>query len=479
VYRRIAIIMLTGMLVAGCSPSVFQGGSTVTTSTSSTSAAPTTAGATTRPSVTTTIATTTTEASVGLEAMGVAAGPGVAWLSGSSCGLTVIDAEGTFHAFPDDMDTPIGRVWDITASADGVVYLAAASGVFAVDGSDWTEIEGERPSRVAYDDATGDLWGSGYQVAMSWDGAQWTEFSSSNFGEGDYVDSVVDLAVAPNGDVWVVTRSTAARYDGTEWAWWGVNHGFPESLSHFDPGGVAVDSNGGVWVGTGMASLLHFDGTVWSIASLPQGLHWPRSITASADGRILVTTSSSGLGVLDDRWSTLTAGDGGVYSDWTRAALVDGRARIWVGYTWGFSILDEGVLTPYTLATSGLAGDCVEEIYVAGDGPDVPPPTAPRVGSLMGRLLDGGVPAEGHRVVLCSDTPAMLYSGATPCDGYVFVEVAVTDSQGRYAFADVPVATYDMAWEVEEGSWRGLLGGLETVREGETTHVADFDLADD
>ena len=73
-----------------------------------------------------------------------------------------------------------------------------------------------------------------------------------------------------------------------------------------------------------------------------------------------------------------------------------------------------------------------------------------------------------------------IYSGDHPCEGYVFAAVAVTDGEGVYRFEDVPVASYEMSWQVDDTTWMSfVIGGFDiVVREGETTDLPDVDLAE-
>lgn len=448
-----------------------------TTNTTAQPVATTSESVTTTPRSTTeaTEITTTTQApAFSLEVM-----PNAAWMGGSGCGLTVLDGDGTWHGFTSDTRTfPVESTQDLARGPDGVMYAATSDGLYRIEGADWQEMprsEGSRPSVIAVDPTTGDLWGANYTTVLRYDG-DWTGYEAAGLmGEGDEVHPR-DVAVGPDGTVWVVTADTAARYDGSGWEWWGTGAGWDHEYS-LDS--IAVAGDGSVWIAASDA-VLRFDGEQWEV--LDPGFRSPQRVIASPGGEVFVTSWANGLAVYEGgRWSKIDESTPGLDTDRIRSAFRDDSGRLWLGTSWGLTVLDGDTGVAYTMATSGLAANCVEHLVVGGDGPALPEPTAPQVGSLTGLLLENGVPAADRQVVLCTDPPSTIFSGDHPCSEHVFSMVAVTGDDGVYAFTDVPIGTYDIAWQVDETTWRSyLIGGEEPViREGETTQLSAIDLADE
>ncbi|MBI5157933.1 MAG: hypothetical protein HZA58_07985, partial [Acidimicrobiia bacterium] len=369
------------------------------------------------------------------------------------------------------------QLFDVVGNDAGSVFLSDSHGVWAVTGEAWTAIESTSLDALAVG-PDGTLWGAGWERVLAWSAGQGVEYPSTLLGEGDNTSSVKDVAVGPDGVLWVTTANTVARFDGREWAWWGNGAGFPESTYPYWPEAIGIGADGTVWVSHG-SGMLRYDGETW--ADVDPGSSQPKGIVVAPDGRVIVDTWADGLAVFDGSWTTMNAANSPLLTDRTRSAFVDGRGRLWVGTTWGVTIIDGDDAVTYTMATSGLAGNCVDAIWVDGDGPELPEPTDPVTGSLAGSVTLLGAPHAGRRVVVCSEQPSPIYSGEHPCEGYPVGMVTVTDEQGRFLLTDIPIGDYDIAWEVEQGSWKfHLIGGdLPTVRAGELTTLEPVDVGGD
>jgi len=429
-----------------------------------------TSAATTIPAST----TTTAESLTGMPG----ATRGAAWLVGFGCGVTILDADGTWHGLREESSAlRTDQLYDVVGNDTGSVFLADSLGVWVVTGDAWTEIDGSSLGALAVG-PDGTLWGAGWERVLSWTSGEGQVYPSTLLGEGDNTGSVNDVAVGPDGVLWVTTANTVARYDGSEWSWWGNGAGFPESQYPYWPESVGIGADGTVWVSHG-SGMLRFDGETWT--EVDPGSSQPKGIVVAPDGRVIVDTWADGLSVFDGSWTTMTAANSPLLTDRTRAAFVDGRGRLWVGTTWGVTVIDGDNAVTYTMATSGLAGNCVDAIWVDGDGPELPELTETVTGSLAGSVTLLGAPHANRRVVVCSEQPSPIYSGEHPCEGYPVGMVAVTDEEGRFLLSDVPIGDYDIAWEVEEGSWKfHLIGGeLPAVRAGELTTLEPVELGGD
>lgn len=136
-----------------------------------------------------------------------------------------------------------------------VLHASAAVGDGAPAGNDITA--------VARNVATGELWvgtgGSGVSV-RSTEGA-WRHYTRASTAAGLGSDDIADIAVEPDGTVWVATRQTT--YDATEGRWadgglsrfdgsgWSLLSGTASGLPSDHLSALALDGRGKLWVGTG------------------------------------------------------------------------------------------------------------------------------------------------------------------------------------------------------------------------------------
>jgi hypothetical protein len=122
--------------------------------------------------------------------------------------------------------------------------------------------------------------------------------------------AVLDLIVAPNGDVWVVGADVSAtdptnpghlgppwiaRFDGTRWAVFGQDGGFPEpgqqqTIAYAwgdtrPQSSVAAGPDGAIWVAT-TSGLARFDGVTWSTFYRRIGFS---AVSVAPDGTVWVS----------------------------------------------------------------------------------------------------------------------------------------------------------------------------------------------
>lgn len=462
----VAVTLFAGVAVA-CGDG--EGGSTLAppttfASTTSVDGATTTAGGT----ATTTGGVTTTEVST----LGPDSGTHVAWLGGFGCGVSALSEDAVWYRFREEYGNfESDQVFDVVVDDAGTAWVTTSLGTFEVRNGRWSRIADVSFDALAVNPSTGGLWGARFQEAAVFDGTSWETFSYTEFGEGENTALVDDVAVGPDGVVWVATSSTVAAYDGSAWVWWGIDQGFPDMPYGVFIESIAVGPDGRVWV-SHSTGVLMFDGGSWT--NLDPGVSQPKRITAADDGRVFLASWSDGFATFEDGgWTVTVATPGGLANDRVRAVEVDSRGRVWVGTSWGFSVLDQGTWVSYTMATSGVAGNCIEAIAIHGGGPpELPDPLDVKTGTLTGLIMAGDAPLADTQVVLCDDQPGMIFMGATPCTGHPVEIVTVTDAEGRFTFADIPIGDYELAWEIEEGSWRAFLGGVEpAVRAGVVTEL--------
>jgi len=164
------------------------------------------------------------------------------------------------------------------------------------DGSTW---KGHPPDpaldglRVLTSGPDGSLWAAGYAGPVRWDGVAWVpppgvpaELS------GDFGDPVNDLAVTPDGTLWIATESRGIyRFDGTSW----IGYPMTGPDGSTDPV-LALDTSGDrVWAAS-PSWIAHYEllgSDVWHFHQPARGTM--NSLAVGPGGTVWVGTMSDGL----------------------------------------------------------------------------------------------------------------------------------------------------------------------------------------
>ena len=141
-----------------------------------------------------------------------------------------------------------------------------------------------------------------------------------------------------DGNMWFVTFSGLARYDGVSWTSWVESGPFP----FYSTNRMIGDSKGGIgaWTGGGTYSLAHFAANRWQFYTTADGLpsEQVNDVLEDRSGKLWVATPQ-GLARHDSVWTTLTTADGLAENEAT-ALLEDRAGRLWVGHRHGVSLFD-------------------------------------------------------------------------------------------------------------------------------------------
>lgn len=228
--------------------------------------------------------------------------------------------------------------------------------------------------------ADGMVWGflsaaDGRRTVASFDGASWRAFTPADgLPEGT---PGWRMAIEAGGAVWVTTSDAgAARFDGRAWTRYGLAEGLP-SAQVTD---VAVAPDGRVWLAT-RDGLAVFDGLAWSTITAADGL--PSTGAATIDigpdgslwaglwdaGRAGDVGHAAGLGRRSDgAWTRFTTADG-LPDDQVSGLVFDRRARPWVMTEGGVARFDDGRWQPQS-ESDGLGGpvDGASVLAASADG---------------------------------------------------------------------------------------------------------------
>lgn len=261
--------------------------------------------------------------------------------------------------------TPEGHIWAV--GEDGAWWLDPTSGACAL----FTEENGpaeEFLSAVAVD-LNGDVWmGGWWSGAISrFDGRRWTTYTDY---QGDIrTIGLSDIAVAPDGTLWIGFPDYAYHFDGQEWTLYTENDGIPG-------GGVtaiAAAPDGTVWFGAiasrgDRGGIARFDGETWVTYTESDGLvdNNIEVLAVSADNAVWAG-SKSGVSRFDGQhWATYTKEDG-LISEHIMDIATGPDGSVWIATAEGIARFDGAHWTAYT-RRDGLLSDFVSAIAVSTSG---------------------------------------------------------------------------------------------------------------
>ncbi|MFK7803682.1 MAG: hypothetical protein AB8G95_18760 [Anaerolineae bacterium] len=151
------------------------------------------------------------------------------WVGTGDSGVAVYDG-GAWTTFGRDSGLPSGRIREIFAAKDGVIWAATASGLARYDGSEWSTVRFSLLDLTPID-ATGvtgidqSVWVSSREGVYRFNGQRWDYFG---INEGLINDDVSSITITPDRAVWIGTPSGVGRFDGTKWGRYTVRDGLPD-----------------------------------------------------------------------------------------------------------------------------------------------------------------------------------------------------------------------------------------------------------
>lgn len=389
-------------------------------------------------------------------------------------GLSCVDASG-WKIYKNDETSPVSTIPRVMVSCpDGEIYIADSQ-FYRLDGKKLVEIGG--PSDQGSITCKNGLWATGFETVSHFDGSSWTRYTLTDYFPeisstgSEYINS---LAIAPNGDPWVITRTIIATYDGSKWL--AVDHPGISAFSPIMGEGIAIDSNGVVWVITfpdeccTYSHISKYDGSQWTTFSPPDDEDL-ELIALDAENRLWASTTENNIYTFDP-----------VSSEWTLKFNIsqlglsldehsdiedmefDRQGRLWLPTDYGVGVYDGADWTIYQFHTANLLMNESTRLFLLGNGPQLPPLVEKAPGSVAGRLVnETSSPFENAQVELCMGVVVGFHGEGTPCASQVYHVTDDVNPDGSFVITNVRTGDYYLMARVD-GVWLNL------VREDNTTH---------
>jgi len=199
---------------------------------------------------------------------------------------------------------------------------------------------------------------------------RWTTYTTENSGLPSYM---YDIAIAPNGEVWLGHGGAVTRFDGTNWTVYDPeNSPFPDVNCR----DVAFDKDGTKWFATSFgfdrAGLIRFDDINWTLynrANSDIASTFSTAIAMESDGTIWLATEGAGVERFDrSNWTVYNSSNSGLPGDRVWDVAIDHDGAKWFGTDAGVARFDGWTWTVYDTSNSGLPYPWVGSIVFDQDG---------------------------------------------------------------------------------------------------------------
>ncbi|MGB7538650.1 MAG: two-component regulator propeller domain-containing protein, partial [Anaerolineales bacterium] len=242
---------------------------------------------------------------------------GTAWFGTISRGISSFDGS-TWTTYEKVGALDSNWVSAIAATPDGNIWFGTDNGGIAkFDGSQWETMKetgsifSQINSIIMGTDKT--MWFGTDAGAWHFDGAEWKEFDTDK--------EVKDIAVSPDGTVWLATND-------------GLVNNAQGTMSHLLSGNfksVEIGPDGAVWVGTEMAGIWRYADGETTKYTTEDGLlsNYIVSIAISPTGEVWAGSPESGLSKFEGgEWKNFRTED--PVQNWYADALATDDGSVWV-----------------------------------------------------------------------------------------------------------------------------------------------------
>lgn len=378
--------------------------------------------------------------------------PGPVYLVINTKGVAKLDESGVTLV----LDRPERNIQDLFIGPDGAAYLLDARSLRKLDGDAVSEVVRFEFEDVAPVDELalapdGSIWVTGSRGIGHYKNGRWTVSSREQLGLGFNTD----VAVAHDGTVWIAgsTKLLRRAADSSSEAWLNTDltplGRVPLLLEmSASPTGSVLATNG--------KQLIRLQGETPELTPLPgaERTAYTADLAIAPEGTIAVASGGCELVRLppDGRGEGWRFGREGYACESLEAMTIDGRRRIWVAAREGLSVIDEagGVVEFPAGSFAALAGR-VSHMVALGRGPELPKQPEIATASLVGQIVLDKVPLASAKLEACP-TVQLLGEGS-PCSAAKLRFTVSTDARGHFRLEGVPIGDYSFAVEVD-GNWR-------------------------
>jgi hypothetical protein len=378
--------------------------------------------------------------------------PGPVYLVINTKGVAKLDETGVTLV----LDRPEHNVQDMFVGFDGVPYLLDARSLRKLEGDAATEVV-----RFGYDDVApvdelalapdGSIWVTGSRGVGHHERGRWAVSSREQLGLGFNTD----VAVAHDGTVFVAgSTKLLRRASGSATDEWTTVDLSPLGRVPLLLGMTASPT--GSVLATNGKQLIRFTTSKPELTPLPESerIAYTADFAIAPNGTIVFASGSCELVRLgpDGGGEAWRFGRDDYACETLEAMTIDARNRIWVASREGLSVIDEGgrVVEFPAGSFSALAGR-VSHMVVLGTGPELPKAPELATASLVGRITIDKAPLAEAKLEACPTV--QLVSEGSPCAAAKRRFSATTDARGQFRLENVPIGDYSFAVEVD-GNWR-------------------------
>ncbi len=331
--------------------------------------------------------------------------------------------------------------------------------LFTLKNGTWTE-DSERLLGRGIGDAQGRFWVIDTDEIRVIDGIQQVRYlPGDTTGEGRFPRS--SIAISAAGTLWLAgyndSGSGLVSFDGSTWKTYGGDLGLNVNIID-----ALATTTRNELLAVSESALYRFDGTAFvplltneQILSLLQQQSFSFSanvLREAPDGSIWIGTSNEGALIWNGTTIERVTQQDGLRTGNVVAVAFSSDGTPWLGTTYGLATRQGGRWQVALPSNSAMADSNVALLLVQGQ-PALPAlASTPRTASISGRVVEGQQPLAGTSVELCSEQLFIAFD-ETPCAGKGYSQLATTDAQGTYRFADVPLGSYVVNVRRADGSW--------------------------
>lgn len=383
--------------------------------------------------------------------------PGPVYLVINTKGVAKLDESGVTLV----LDKPERNIQDLFIGPDGAPYLVDARSLRKLVGDEVIEVV-----RFGFDDVApvdelalapdGTIWVTGSRGVGHHQGGRWTVSSREQLGLGFNTD----VAVAHDGTVWVAgsTKLLRRAASGDEWLTTDTSAlGRVPLLLEMSasPTGSVLATNGKqlIRLAGEQPELTH---PIIQHAPLAgsERIAYTADLAIAPNGAVALASGGCELVRLppDGRGEAWRFGADGYACETLEAMTIDARNRIWVAAREGLSVIDDGGrVVEYPAGSFAALAGRVSHMVALGRGPELPDPPAIATATLVGHIELDKAPLANTTVEACP-TVQLLAEGS-PCSAAKLRLHTSTDARGRFRLEDVPIGDYSFAVEID-GVWR-------------------------